>query len=90
MKPKYDVVETMLCNFFREARECGTCSTGPVERELPVEEAKRLGVKDFKASYGWLSKVKARYEIKGKTLCGETARLMFVLSMIVKMNCPTF
>ena len=73
VKPKYNEVETIVCNFLREARECGTCITGPVVCQLAAEEAKRLGINDFKASDGWLSRVKARHGIKGKILSGEAA-----------------
>lgn len=32
-----------------------------------------LGIEDFKASTGWLSRLKACHDIVGKTLCGESA-----------------
>ena len=45
--------------------------TGPMLRQMAQEEARMLGIEDFKASQGWLSHLKDRHEILSKAVHGE-------------------
>ena len=47
--------------------------SGPILQEKAKRFAESLGVVNFKASSGWLSKFKSRYDIVGRTVCGESA-----------------
>ena len=41
--------------------------------EKGIEIAQRLGVDEFKASNGWLTRWKERYNVKQRVICGESA-----------------
>ena len=45
--------------------------TGPLLCALAQDEAKDLGLADFKASEGWLHKFKTRHQIQAKSVSGE-------------------
>ena len=53
--------------------------TGPMLMELGKREATKRGINNFKASEGWLDKVKKRHGIVGKNLSGEAAAVDKIL-----------
>ena len=71
--PKFENIEAAVVEFLKLARDRGMIVTGPMLRTLAEREAITRGVLEFKASEGWLGKVKARHGISGRALCGESA-----------------
>ena len=71
--PMYEDIETAVIEFLKLARDRGMPVTGPMLRTLAEREASANGVEGFKASEGWLSKVKARHGICGRALSGDAA-----------------
>lgn len=47
--------------------------SGHIVQQKALNFACLLGLDDFKASVGWLNRFKARHDIVGKVLCGESA-----------------
>ena len=57
---------------------CRACSnnlpvSGPLISEKALAIFKELGLHDFKASVGWLDKVRSRHNISFRTVCGESS-----------------
>ena len=71
--PMYEDIETAVIEFLKLARDLGTPVTGPMLRTLAERECSANRVERFKASEGWLLKVKARHGICGRTLSGDAA-----------------
>ena len=72
-----DHIEKAVVEFLRLARNAetkdGFTVTGPMLKFMALEEAKRIGIDNFHASDGWLTRVKERHGIKGKVLSGEAS-----------------
>ena len=66
-------VEKCLVRWFSECREKNVSISGPILQEKTKHFAESLGISNFKASSGWLANFKKRYDIVGKTVCGESA-----------------
>ena len=71
VEAKYEEIEEVVLEFLRLAREQGETVTGPMLRQLAEEEARALGLEDFKASERWLSRLKDRHGISAKAVSGE-------------------
>ena len=71
MEAKCEEIEKFVVKFLSLAREHGETVTGPMLRQMAQEEARMLGIEDFKASQGWLSHLKDRHEILSKAVHGE-------------------
>ena len=57
-------LENICLEFLRISRERGQTVTGPTLVTLAREEAKRLGIPEFKVSDAWLTKFKTRHGLK--------------------------
>ncbi|XP_064468534.1 tigger transposable element-derived protein 6-like [Ornithodoros turicata] len=84
-RPSYEEIEKALFAWFMDVRARNV----PVSGAMLIQKAKdfgcMLGCDDFKASNGWLQNFKARHQIVGKVISGESAswkeeRLPHVLS----------
>ncbi|XP_019894080.1 tigger transposable element-derived protein 6-like [Musca domestica] len=71
--PKFPDVEKALVLWFRQCRESNLEVSGPLLMEKANFFAKKLNVNNFKASNGWLDKVKKRNNITYKKICGKSA-----------------
>ena len=58
--PKYEILERIIVEFLRKARERGVCVTGPMLITNAQMKAKQLGIEGFSGSDGWLTRVKER------------------------------
>ena len=65
-------LEERCLEFLRECRQRGMIVTGPMLCTLAQEEAKDLGMDDFKASEGWIHKFKSRHQIQSRSISGES------------------
>ena len=79
INPQYEDIENAAVSFIELARERGMSVTGPMLMELGKREATKRGINNFKASEGWLDKVKKRHGIVGKNLSGEAAAVDKIL-----------
>ena len=70
--PKYEILEKIIVEFLRKARERGVCVTGPMLITNAQMKAKQLGIEGFSGSDGWLTRVKERNEIAARILSGES------------------
>ena len=68
---KFEDLETILLEWFHEARGANLPISGPIVCEKAQEIAGRLGVDDFKASTGWLDRFKKRHGIVYRQISGE-------------------
>ena len=62
-----------MWDWFRQARDKPIPLSGPILQSKALEFASQLAIADFKASNGWLEKVKARHTIKAFAISGESA-----------------
>ncbi|KAI6647767.1 Tigger transposable element-derived protein 6-like [Oopsacas minuta] len=69
----YEDIETAVIEFLKLARDRRMAVTGPMLSTLAEREASANGVEGFKASEGWLSRVKGRHGICGRALSGDAA-----------------
>jgi transposase-like protein len=66
-------LEKAMALFVQEARSQNVPLSGPIIQEKARMFAAKLGIQNFEASNGWLSKFNARNDISYKTICGESA-----------------
>ena len=66
-------VDNALFMWFKQARAINATVSGPVMQTKAELIAAELGVVDFKASSGWLTRFKRRHGIVYKSVCGEAA-----------------
>ncbi|XP_039953998.1 tigger transposable element-derived protein 6-like [Bactrocera tryoni] len=66
-------VDEMCLDWFNKARSQNIPISGPIIQEKAREIARKLGIKDFVASNGWLQKWRSRHNITFKYICGESA-----------------
>ena len=71
VEAKYEKIEKLVVEFLILSREQGETVIGPMLRQMAQVEARMLGIKDFKASEGWLSRLKDRHGISAKAVSGE-------------------
>lgn len=71
--PKHEELDKAVYTWFVGARAKNVPLSGAIVQQKALNYACLLGVDDFKASTGWLSRFKARHDIVGKVLSGESA-----------------
>lgn len=69
---KYGDLNSLLHQWFGQARAKNMPISGPILQEKAMQFAKELGHDEFKASNGWLESWKIRYSIKFYKICGES------------------
>ena len=72
-KSEFSVINEQLYEWFQLATSRHIYPDGKILKEKALEIAGRLGMdEEFKASNGWLSKWKERYNISQRTISGES------------------
>lgn len=71
--PKHDELDKAVYTWFVDARARNIPLSGATVQQKALQYACLLGLDDFKASTGWLSRFKTRHGIVGKVLSGESA-----------------
>lgn len=71
-KPKFETLEQALITWFTQARGQGIPVDGPIVKEKAREIALRMGIQNFTASNGWLSRFRKRNGLRFKKICGES------------------
>lgn len=71
--PKHDELDKAVYTWFVDARAKNIPLSGATVQQKALNYACLLGLDDFKASTGWLSRFKTRHGIVGKVLSGESA-----------------
>lgn len=66
-------LERCLLTWFKESRDQNVPIGGNILKEKALRYAESLGIKDFKASEGWLTNFKKRHGLSFRKLCGESA-----------------
>ncbi|XP_046750601.1 tigger transposable element-derived protein 6-like [Diprion similis] len=66
-------LEECLIKWFKQCRDQNVSVGGPILKEKAEAFAKSLGHENFRASNGWLQKLKKRHNIAFRKLCGESA-----------------
>ena len=66
-------IDELTISWFRSVRNKNIPVSGPLIQEKALFFAKALEITDFKASNGWLAKFKARHQITGGKISGESA-----------------
>ncbi|KAI6649882.1 Tigger transposable element-derived protein 4-like [Oopsacas minuta] len=79
INPQYEDIENAVVSFSEWARKRGMSIIGPMLMELGKREATKHGINNFKASEGWLDKVKKRHGIVEKNLSGEAVAVDKIL-----------
>lgn len=69
----HEELEKAVYKWFVETRVKKIPISGHAVQQKALNFACLLGIEDFKASTGWLSRFKNRHDIVGKTLSGESA-----------------
>lgn len=70
---KNEDLDKKLFDWLMEARASNINVSGPILQEKARQEALRMGVENFQASNGWLSKFKSRWNLTTLKVCGEEA-----------------
>lgn len=71
MKSDTHDLDTIVYDGFCAARQKNIPITSPILQEKALEVVETMGLDDFKASNGWLEKLKNRYNITCKVICCE-------------------
>ncbi|XP_065284391.1 tigger transposable element-derived protein 6-like [Dermacentor albipictus] len=71
-RPLHEELDKAVHAWFVEARASNVPLSGSIVQQKALNYACLLGIDDFKASIGWLNRFKARHNIVGKVLCGES------------------
>ena len=70
--PQYEDIDSTVYDWYSLARQRLLPVSGPMLQEEALIVASRLGIKDFKASNGWLGRFKERHNIKQLVISGES------------------
>ena len=71
-KSEYSEINDALYKWFQLASSKNIHPDGKILMEKGIEIAQRLGIDEFKASNGWLSRWKERYNVKQRVVSGES------------------
>ena len=80
----------LLYSFFSQARDKNIPISGPILQSKALMFADELGIEDFKASNGWLTSWKKRYNIKQLKISGESADVDLDVVEDFKKRLPDF
>ncbi|XP_041376848.1 tigger transposable element-derived protein 6-like [Gigantopelta aegis] len=83
---KFENLNGLMHQWFKQARSKTLPISGPILKEKALQFAEQLGVPDFKASDGWLTSWKIRFNIKQFKVSGESA---ISISWTTKTRLPT-
>ncbi len=70
---KHESIEKTVLAFIRQARAVNIPLSGTIVQEKARLYASKMGVADFRASGGWLAKLKRKHNLTFKTMSGESA-----------------
>jgi hypothetical protein len=82
-------IDERVFNWFSAARSNNIPISGPIIQEKALVVASCLGLRDFKASNGWLEAFRRRHNIAFRTLSGESADMDESVLSTWKENLPT-
>ena len=71
-KSEYSEINDALYKWFQLASSKNIHPDGKILMEKAIEIAQRLGIDEFKASNGWLTRWKERYNVKQRVISGES------------------
>ncbi|XP_018319168.1 tigger transposable element-derived protein 4-like [Agrilus planipennis] len=74
-KPKFEDLDRAMVEWLETQRIKNVLITGPILKSKAKMFAEQLGIKDFKASEGWLGKFKHRHELNYGPIIGETCNV---------------
>ena len=74
-RAEFPDVEKCLLKWFKEARDRSIPLSGHMLQKKALQFAQSLGRKDFQASTDWIWNFKKRYDIVGKSICGESSSI---------------
>ncbi|KAK8768126.1 hypothetical protein V5799_005093, partial [Amblyomma americanum] len=66
-------METAVSTWIKDVRSRNIPLSGPIIAAKAADFANQMGISDFNASEGWLSRFKARHGLTFKNVCGEAA-----------------
>ena len=70
--PQHEDIDSTVYDCYCLARQRLVPVSGPMLQEEALIVASRLGIKDFKASNGWLGRFKERHYMKQLVVSGES------------------
>lgn len=74
-KPTEAKLEGLLYTYFKQMRERNAAISGPILCEKARQFARKLKLKGFTGSQGWLHNFKKRYNIVCLAICGEAQKV---------------
>ena len=88
-KGNYEDIENALDQWLRNARSRNYNINGAIIKEKAEELAKEMGYQEFKASTGWLDRMKARKDLKFRVIKGKQKQYPLRLLMLGETpSCP--
>lgn len=69
----YSELENVLFSWYQQARASGIPIDGTILKEKSLKIAETMGIENFSASNGWISRFKQRHGLVFKKLAGESA-----------------
>ncbi|XP_045504961.1 uncharacterized protein LOC123701502 [Colias croceus] len=83
---EYPGLEECLFKWYEECRSQNISVSGPQLQEKAQIFSKTLGIVNFRASNGWLEKFKKRKDLVFKKVCGESANVNIIDSVVQKTD----
>ena len=71
--PEHNDLDAVMFTWFSRLRSLNVPVTGPMIQTKAIAVAREMGIDDFKASSGWLTRFKARHSIQAMKMTGERA-----------------
>uniref|UniRef100_UPI00398ECA21 uncharacterized protein n=1 Tax=Pristiophorus japonicus TaxID=55135 RepID=UPI00398ECA21 len=72
VRMEHGYLNLIMCRWFQHVQSQGIPVNGPIIQKAALYFAKELGIKDFKASNGWLRSFRSRNNISFETFCDES------------------
>ncbi|XP_067849374.1 MORC family CW-type zinc finger protein 3-like [Heptranchias perlo] len=72
VRMEHGYLNLIMCRWFQHVQSQGIPVNGPIIQKAALHFAKELGIKDFKASNGWLRSFRSRNNISFETFCDES------------------